>query len=170
MQTQSHRRGRNARAFRPLSLSVGAYVALLTLLAVTPIRAQTTESPPISVNGTPSGVVALERDNRVFVPIRGVFEKLGASVNYTAPGSIVARKNGSDLATLTLGSRAATVNGLARTQAVAPFSFHGRVMVPLRLVSEAAGATVAYAPNPRSISVNRAVGAAPQQLCSSWPA
>ncbi len=123
--------------------------------------AMTQAAPPISVDGSAVGVPALERNGRVFVPVRGVFEKLGASVDFTPPASIDARQHGRDLAKLAVGNRSATVRGAQQTLDVAPFLSGGHAMVPLRLISEAAGATVAYAQNPRSIRITQAVAAAP---------
>lgn len=168
MHLQAHRWGRNTRAFTPLRISVAAIVA--ANLMFSGAQAETSVSPPIAINGATSTVVALERDGSVFVPVRGVFEKLGATVGYSAPAAIVVHKNGSDLVQLTLGSRQATVNGTAHTETVAPFASHGHVMVPLRLISEAAGATVAYVATPRSINISRAIAAvATQQVAQAAP-
>jgi LPXTG-motif cell wall-anchored protein len=60
---------------------------------------------------------------------------------------------------LAVGSRTATINGESRTLAIAPFVSAGNVMIPLRLVSEAAGASVAYSSTPHSVSVTRAPAA-----------
>jgi hypothetical protein len=153
--------GPNASAFdrtkciATASLTVAIFAALPLSL-----QAKTAAAPTISVDGSAVSVPALERSNTAFVPVRGVFEKLGAAVDYNAPDSIVARKNGHTLANLRVGSRAATVAGTPQTLAVAPFAANGHVMVPLRLISEAAGATVAYAASPRSIQIHRAVAAA----------
>ncbi len=109
--------------------------------------------PPIYVNGTKTAVPAVERNKRVFVPMRGVFEKLGASVEYAPPGTVAAKKNGASLAQLTLGSRTALVHGSARQLDAPPFKSASRIFVPLRLISEAAGAKVAYIAAPRSVRI-----------------
>ncbi|MBC5829524.1 MAG: copper amine oxidase N-terminal domain-containing protein [Candidatus Eremiobacteraeota bacterium] len=96
---------------------------------------------------------AVERNKRVFVPMRGVFEKLGATVDYSPPGTVAAKKNGASLAQLTLGSRRAMVQGSTRQLDAAPFKSGSRIFVPLRVISEAAGAKVAYAAAPRSIRI-----------------
>src|SRR5262249_1232298 len=61
----------------------------------------------------------IERAGRVFVPLRGVFERLGASVVYSN-GIINATGNGSNIS-LHIGSTQATVNGQTQTLDVAPF-------------------------------------------------
>jgi predicted secreted protein len=84
----------------------------------------------------------IERAGRVFVPLRGVFERLGASVVY-ANGTINATGNGRNIQ-LHIGSNAATVNGSAQTLDQAPFVIGASTYVPLRFVSEALGAGVNY--------------------------
>jgi hypothetical protein len=82
----------------------------------------------------------IERAGRVFVPLRGVFEHLGASVVY-ANGIINATGNGRNIS-LRIGSTAATVNGQVQTLDVAPFLVGSRTLVPLRFVAQALGAAV----------------------------
>ncbi|MBC5806279.1 MAG: hypothetical protein DLM53_12545 [Candidatus Eremiobacter antarcticus] len=84
----------------------------------------------------------IEQAGRVFVPLRGVFERLGASVVYSN-GVINATGNGRTVQ-LHIGSRDALVNGASQQLDVAPFLVGPRTMVPLRFVSQALGATVDY--------------------------
>ncbi|MBC5825814.1 MAG: copper amine oxidase N-terminal domain-containing protein [Candidatus Eremiobacteraeota bacterium] len=96
----------------------------------------------------------VERAGRVFVPLRGVFEKLGASVVYDN-GTINATGNGRAIS-LKIGSTAASVNGSAKTIDVAPFLIGSRTLVPLRFISQALGANVDY--NNGSNTVNVSLG------------
>ncbi len=82
----------------------------------------------------------VERAGRVFVPLRGVFEHLGASVVYQA-GLINATGNGRNIS-LHIGSQQATVNGQTQSLDVAPFLIGARTLVPLRFVAQALGAAV----------------------------
>jgi len=130
------------------------------------LRAEAAPAPPIYVNGSQTSVRAVERNKRVFVPMRGVFEKLGATVDYSPPGTVAAKKNGTNLARLTLGSRAAMVQGSARQLEAAPFKSGSRIFVPLRFISEAAGAKVAYTSAPRSIHIT----SGPTPVAATHPA
>jgi hypothetical protein len=76
------------------------------------------------------------------VPLRGIFESLGASVVY-ANGEINAQGNGRSVS-LHIGSTQASVNGQAQTLDVAPFVVGASTYVPLRFVSQALGAGVNY--------------------------
>ncbi len=119
--------------------------------------ATTLSAPPINVNGAHVGIAALERDSSVFVPVKGFFEKLGAKVT-TSGTTLVATRQGKQLARMRVGSRTAIVNGSTRTLPVAPFLSGGTAMLPLRSISEAAGASVAYVTAPRAVDVTRSIG------------
>ncbi len=93
-----------------------------------------------------------ERAGRVFVPLRGVFERLGASVVYSN-GQINATGNGHNVS-LHIGSTQATVNGQPVAVDVAPFLVGARTLVPLRFVAQALGATVDYNNSTRVVSIN----------------
>jgi hypothetical protein len=93
----------------------------------------------------------LERQGRVFVPLRGVFENLGASVVYDN-GTINATDNGT-MVQLHIGSTNATVNGNTEQLDVAPFEIGSRTFVPLRFVSQALGASVDWDNNTSTVTI-----------------
>jgi hypothetical protein len=115
--------------------------ALLAVFASSSAQAQ---SPPITVvvNGQRMHFdqPPIEQAGRVFVPLRGVFEQLGASVVYQN-GIINATGNGRQIS-LRIGSRQATIDGQTQTLDVPPFTVGARTLVPLRFVAQALGATV----------------------------
>jgi hypothetical protein len=94
----------------------------------------------------------VERAGRVFVPLRGVFERLGASVVY-ANGDINAQGNGRGVH-LHIGSTAATVNGQTLYMDVAPFLIGARTLVPLRFVAQALGAAVNWDASSNTVYIN----------------
>jgi hypothetical protein len=89
----------------------------------------------VALNPTP-----IERAGRVFVPLRGVFEQLGATVVYSN-GQINATNRRHTIA-LNIGSTQATVDGQPQTIDVAPFIIGASTYVPLRFLSQALGAQV----------------------------
>ena len=113
------------------------------------------------------------RNGRVFVPLRGIFEQLGASVVY-ASGQINATR-GSTTVSLTIGSNAATVNGQQVTVDVAPFVIDNRTLVPLRFVSQSLGATVNWNDSNETVTINGGGGPQPPparrevELTYQWP-
>lgn len=76
------------------------------------------------------------------VPMRAVFEALGAQVSFNSGNSTVtAVKNGKSVS-MKIGSCDATVNGEAVQLSAAPVIENGRTLVPLRIVGEAFGVDV----------------------------
>lgn len=129
-----------------------AWMLATALLAgsVAPAFAQ---AVAVMVNGQPLSFdqPPVERAGRVFVPLRGVFEHLGASVVY-ANGVINATGNGRNIS-LRIGSNQASVNGQTQYLDVAPFLIGSRTLVPLRFVAQALGATVDWNNNTRTVTI-----------------
>jgi|GEM_PF-3467066 len=93
-------------------------------------------------------------DGRVLVPMRTIFEALGARVAWSAPTITATR--GADVIILTMGSRTVSVRGRNETIDVAPGIVGGRTLVPLRFVSQALGAQVAWDPAKREVTITSA--------------
>jgi hypothetical protein len=125
------------RAIRPIGFAVGT-VALCAGIAF----AQSNVS--VSLNGAPLPLnpAPQERAGRIFVPLRGIFERLGASVVYEN-GTINAQGSGHSVS-LRIGSNQATVDGQNQLLDVAPFMIGDSTYVPLRFVSQALGTNVNY--------------------------
>lgn len=100
----------------------------------------------------------LERGT-ILIPMRDVFEALGADVSWDgATGAIDARKGDTHIR-LRIGSADAVVNGTVVSLAVPPRIVDGITMVPLRFVSESLGAEVSWNGLTRTVTVSS--GAAP---------
>ncbi|MBV9271222.1 MAG: copper amine oxidase N-terminal domain-containing protein [Candidatus Eremiobacteraeota bacterium] len=128
---------------------------------MTPASAQSAVT--INVNGqtVTFDQPPIERAGRVYVPLRGVFERLGASVVYQN-GVINAQGNGRSVS-LRIGQQTATVNGQSVGMDVAPFMVGARTMVPLRFVAQALGATVNYDFNAHTVYIVGAGGSTSNQ-------
>ena len=83
-------------------------------------------------------------NSRTMVPMRELFEKLGATVDWDGDTQTVSAKRGAQRVTLQIGSSTAAVNGKQTTLDAAPYITNGRTMIPLRLVSEALGLHVGW--------------------------
>jgi len=93
-------------------------------------------------------------NGRVLVPLRGVFEQMGASVNWDPQTRMVmANKGGSDVQ-LRIGDRVALVNGSTMNLDVPAMIVGGSTMVPIRFVSEALGAQVGWMEAQHLVSIN----------------
>lgn len=81
-------------------------------------------------------------DGQVMVPIRGVLEHMGATVNWDEPSqSVMTTLNGSNVV-LHIGDNQAYVNGTPVTLDVAPTTMNDRTLVPMRFLADALGAQV----------------------------
>jgi len=122
----------------------------------------------VTLNGSPVSLSPppLTRAGRVFVPLRGVFERLGASVVY-ANGTINAQGNGHSVS-LQIGSTNAVVDGGQQQLDVAPFIVGASTYVPLRFVSQALGAQVNYDASNRLVALTQG-GGAPNEVVTPMP-
>lgn len=143
-------------------VAAGAVAAATSIPAVTLAQ----NAPAISVNGrqVTFDQPPVERAGRVYVPLRGVFEQLGASVVYQN-GQINATR-GSTTVSLSIGNTTATVNGQQQQLDSPPFLMGARTLVPLRFVAQALGATVSYDPSSNSVAILQRI---PNQVVTPVP-
>jgi hypothetical protein len=122
----------------------------------TPIPSATAASTPASaisvkINGEQipfAGQGPIVRGTVILVPLRGIFEKLGAEVKYDAATKTITATKNSTTVVLHVGDVNATLNGAPQVLTSPPDLVGGVTMVPLRFVSEALGAQVKWdAPN-----------------------
>lgn len=105
-------------------------------------------------------LAALVRGNTILVPLRSMFEQMGATVSYDpASRTVDVSKPGSDIK-VTVGKPEVIINGESRPLDVPPMIYRGTVMVPVRVISEGMGAYVQWVPDKRTVVV-RYVPAAP---------
>jgi hypothetical protein len=98
---------------------------------------------------------------RVLVPLRGVFERLGAFVQWNPGTNVVTALRGDTEVRLTIGSRQAFVNARPVMLDVPPTVIAGRTLVPLRFVSEAMGARVDWNAATNTVVIFSPMAAAP---------
>ena len=137
----------------------GALAAFAAVALMGPALAQ--NAVTVTVNGAPVNLnpPPTERAGRVFVPLRGVFENLGATVVY-ANGTINATGRGHTIS-LHIGSQQAIVDGQNQMVDVAPFIIGASTYVPLRFVSQALGASVNYDGSNNVVAIRRMIRPSP---------
>jgi len=89
-------------------------------------------------------VVPYIRDNRTFVPIRFIAEKLGMSVNWDEVARTVTFTKGEEILKLTIGEHRYEKNGKYFSIDTAAEIQWNRTMVPVRFVAEALGYAVEW--------------------------
>jgi Copper amine oxidase N-terminal domain len=98
-------------------------------------------------------LAALVKNGRIYVPLRSMFEQMGATVSASADGkNVTAVKPGASVS-VTVGNPEVIINGETRPLDVPPIVYHGIVLVPVRVISEALGAYVQWVPDRRIVVV-----------------
>jgi len=128
-----------------------------------PSTTSVTPIAPISVNldGTrlTFDVPPMLVDGRVLVPMRAIFEALGAEVNWDdATRTATGTRGGTTVVLPLVGTP--TVSGQAVTIDVPPHVVDGRILVPLRFVSQSFGADVDWDGNTRMVTITSGAGGA----------
>ena len=92
-------------------------------------------------------------DGRTLVPVRAIFEAIGATVEWDdATRTATGTREGTTVV-IQIDSTTAYVNGEARTLDVPAQIINNRTMVPARFVSEAMGCTVTWDANTETAAV-----------------
>lgn len=105
-------------------------------------------------------LAALVRGGTILVPLRSMFEQMGATVSFDpASRTVDVSKPGSDIK-VTVGKPVVIINGESRPLDVPPMVWHGTIMVPVRVISEGMGAYVQWVGDKRTVVV-RYVAAPP---------
>ncbi|HUN29784.1 MAG TPA: copper amine oxidase N-terminal domain-containing protein [Alphaproteobacteria bacterium] len=134
------------------------------------------EAPPANFGSPPSGQIpilfndhhvyakpdvlkqgrvlaALVRGGTVLIPLRSMFEQMGATVSYDASSKTVdVSKPGADVK-VTVGKPEVVINGESRPLDVPPIMYQGHVLVPVRVISEGMGAYVQWVPDKQVVVV-----------------
>jgi hypothetical protein len=96
---------------------------------------------PVIVNGT------------TLVPMRGLFEALGADVKWDDATQTVTGTKDRHIVELQIGGNSALVDGRTVALEAEPALIAGRTMIPLRVVAEAFGAIITWDGASRAISI-----------------
>jgi len=86
--------------------------------------------PPQIING------------RTLVPLRGIFEKFGAQVNWESSSQTIKANKENTMVELKIGKTTALINGVEKKLDVPAQIISGRTLVPLRFISESMGLKV----------------------------
>jgi len=113
-------------------------------------------------------LAALVKDGQIYVPLRSMFEQMGATVTVSADGNAYTVTRSDASASVTLGKDEVIVNGTTRPLDVPPILYQGVVLVPVRVLSEALGAYVEWVPS-RQLVVVRYIAPTPEPTASPTP-
>ena len=92
-------------------------------------------------------------NNITMVPMRTIFEALGAKVDYNKETKTIMAYRGNRTIKLIIGSTKAEINGTSKSMSVAAVNKNGNTMIPLRFISEALGAEVDWNANTNTATI-----------------
>ena len=93
------------------------------------------------------------QDGRTLVPMRAIFENLGAVVEWEGASETIKATKDSDVIIIVVGSDKAYVNGETKELDVPANIINDRTLVPLRFVSEALNYSVDWNGETRSVHI-----------------
>lgn len=92
--------------------------------------------------------------DRTMVPVRGIFEKIGAEVKWDGGTQTVTISGADKELELAIGKNEAKVNGEVKTLDASPVIIDSRTLVPLRFISENLGAKVEWDGESKRVSID----------------
>lgn len=97
-------------------------------------------------------------ENRTLVPLRAIFEKLGATVEWDQATQTATATKGTDVVQITIDSTTAYIKGQAQTLDVPAMVMDNRTLVPVRFVSEALQADVQWVQETQTVQITTQTG------------
>lgn len=116
-----------------------------------------TQGVSVFINGTLltfKDQPAIIQNDRTLVPLRGIFEALGATLDWNDATRTINAHKGANHITLKIGDKNATVNGKQVTLDVPAQIRNDRTLVPARFSGESLGAKVYWDPQTRIVIIN----------------
>lgn len=126
-------------------IGIIAFLLGVSLIFSQPLSAKSNDIQVIINNeklSTDQAPIVLK--GRTFVPLRAIFEGLGAQISWNPKAQTVLATRGNTNLQLQIGKTQASVNGKIIKLDVPPQTINGRTMVPARFVSEILGAKVQW--------------------------
>lgn len=116
---------------------------------------------PVVVNGTELefDVPPAMQDGRVLVPVRAIFESLGAEVTWDSETQTVTAVKQDKKITLQIGSNIMQTGDKELVLDVPPKIIDGRTLVPVRTVSEGFGCAVDWQGDIKQVTITTPEGA-----------
>lgn len=94
------------------------------------------------------------QNGRTLVPLRAIFEALGAELNWDPVTRTVTGTKDGTVVTLTIDSKTAYINEAAKELDVPAVIVSGRTMVPARFIAESLGAQVGWDSDSKTVLIN----------------
>ncbi len=109
-------------------------------------------------------VMPIIENGRTLVPMRAIFESLGATVSWDDATKTVFGTKGDTMVVLQIGNKTAHVNEEKIELDVAASIVEGRTLVPVRFISESLGCNVGWDDSTKTVIINSSKGTSGQGL------
>ena len=106
-------------------------------------------------------LAALVRGGTILIPLRSMFEQMGATVSYDSSSKTATVSKAGAEVRVTVGKPEVIINGESRPLDVSPIIYQGVVLVPVRVISEGMGAYVQWVPDRHLVVVRYIPATAP---------
>ena len=134
-------------------LSVLLALTLVASMLCAPVFAADEIKITINEEAKTFDVMPVIVDGRTLVPMRGIFEALGAEVGWDDATKTVTGTTPKVTVKLQIGSKLAVVNSNAKTLDVPAQIVEGRTMVPVRFIAESMGCKVDWDANTKTVII-----------------
>ena len=108
-------------------------------------------------------VMPVIENGRTLVPMRAIFESLGAVVSWDDATKTVFGTKGDVTVVLQIGNKKAHVNGEAKELDVAATILNSRTMVPVRFISESLGCNVGWDDASKTVIISTSGASVPAE-------
>ncbi len=121
-------------------------LSIISLSAIYTLSASADESISVCLDGKLLNfdVPPQLTDDRTMVPMRAIFEALGATVDWDEDTQTVLATKNTTTISMTIGEPTMIVNYTKKTLDTAPCVISGRTLIPVRAISEELGTTVQW--------------------------
>jgi hypothetical protein len=117
---------------------------IMTMFAVPVFAADPAVSVVIDGQAITFDVPPIIDNGRTLVPLRAIFEKMGATVSWNDTTKTASAVKGEITVVVAIGSASPTINGVVKTIDVPAKIVNSRTLAPMRFVCEAFGGTVSW--------------------------
>lgn len=135
-------------------------LSMFLFLAINMNNVSASQGVTIYINGEKQAFSneAIIEKGSTLVPLRGIFEKLGATVTWNQKDQSISATKGNSKIWLKIGSTNAKVNGNNVKLAVPAKIVKGKTLVPLRFISESLGESVKWDQSTSSVIIGSGDG------------
>jgi hypothetical protein len=132
-------------------------ILIITLLSAISMSmfANAQDSIGLNVMGTDitDKAEVLNVDGRIMVPLRAIFESIGANVEWNGETKTITGTKDNNVVIMQIDNKGFALNNEQKTMDVAPFISDGKTYVPVRYVAESLGCEVEWTNSPKTVNI-----------------